>query len=352
VDVARLFWYPVGQEALRDSVEMVNLVGDVWAGDLSHADIAASTNVIDLLKTGPARDIVVSIYAKDSSPGENAIVTTPREIGVPEPWAESQTVSAVDDLVADGAAHTIVFQDGTVLLLDETDLPASEADLDLALTPLDEASIDLSNIRGDMDFVGVARDIRLLASGGGTVSLVGRPRLTLHYPQYDVGSLDERKFGVFWWVDDTARWIFRGGGGEAARNAVTTEVENLGLFGVFFWEGLGFEGEGLSGVLAEPNPFSPNGDGLYDETMVSFYLGRDADHVNIEFYDLTGRLARRLVYQQPTDYTGRTPVVIPWDGTDETGRVVPYGIYVMRVEAKFKTQPTYERVNKPVVVIK
>jgi hypothetical protein len=115
---------------------------------------------------------------------------------------------------------------------------------------------------------------------------------------------------------------------------------------------VGFEGRGLSGVLAEPNPFSPNGDGLYDEMLVSFYLGRDADHVNIEFYDLTGRLARRLVYQQPTDYTGRTPVVIPWDGTDTNGRVVPYGIYVMRVEAKFKTQPTYERVNIPVVVIK
>ena len=53
---------------------------------------------------------------------------------------------------------------------------------------------------------------------------------------------------------------------------------------------------GLSGVLAEPNPFSPNGDGLYDETTVTFYLGRAADHVNIEFYDLDGqaRQAARL----------------------------------------------------------
>jgi hypothetical protein len=32
--------------------------------------------------------------------------------------------------------------------------------------------------------------------------------------------------------------------------------------------------------------------------------------------------------------------------------VVPYGIYVMRMEAKFKTEPTFERVNIPVVIIK
>ncbi len=34
------------------------------------------------------------------------------------------------------------------------------------------------------------------------------------------------------------------------------------------------------------------------------------------------------------------------------GEVVPYGIYIMRVEARFRQQPTYERVNAPVVVIK
>ena len=104
--------------------------------------------------------------------------------------------------------------------------------------------------------------------------------------------------------------------------------------------------------LAPPNPFSPNGDGLYDETTISFHLGREADHVNIEFYDLEGRLARRIVFKDPAEYTGRPQLSRVWDGTDDHGHVVPYGIYVMRVEAKFKTEPTYERVNRPVVVIK
>jgi hypothetical protein len=130
-------------------------------------------------------------------------------------------------------------------------------------------------------------------------------------------------------------------------------VRDLGLFGVFHWEGLDAgDARGLSGVLAEPNPFSPNGDGIYDETSVFFYIGREADHVNVEFFDLTGRLVRRLKWQAPTFGTGRTLGEIIWDGTDEHGHVVPYGIYIMRVEAKFKTSPTYERVNKPVVIVK
>ncbi len=72
----------------------------------------------------------------------------------------------------------------------------------------------------------------------------------------------------------------------------------------------------------------------------------------MEFYDLAGVLARRLVFQDPTNYTGRTPMQVVWDGTDTNGNVVPYGIYVMRVEAKFKTEPTFERVNRPIAVIK
>jgi flagellar hook assembly protein FlgD len=104
--------------------------------------------------------------------------------------------------------------------------------------------------------------------------------------------------------------------------------------------------------MVEPNPFSPNGDGTYDKTIITYFLGREADYVNIEFYDLEGRLVRRLVFQEATDFTGRTPITRDWDGTDQHGNVVPYGIYIMRLEAKFKTEPTFERVNRPVVIIK
>ncbi len=43
---------------------------------------------------------------------------------------------------------------------------------------------------------------------------------------------------------------------------------------------------------------------------------------------------------------------IIWDGADEGGNIAPYGLYIMRMEAKFKTAPLYERVNIPIALIK
>ncbi|MBC8451058.1 hypothetical protein H8D73_02480 [bacterium] len=50
--------------------------------------------------------------------------------------------------------------------------------------------------------------------------------------------------------------------------------------------------------------------------------------------------------------TGWSVWEIEWDGKDENGHVVPCGMYVMEVEGQFNTEPTYERINRPVVVIK
>jgi len=249
---------------------------------------------------------------------------------------------------------TIVFQDGTVFTVEAGDLVGGQGDtIEMTVTPIAPSLVDVSNIRDDMDFVGVARMVEAGYVNDSPLSMTGYPELTLHYPQYEVGGLDENDFGLFEWVEETERWVLKGGSSSPRGNTVTAEIADVGTFGIFYWESLDVGGsEGLSGVLAEPNPFSPNGDGLYDETVVTFFLGRDADYVNVEFYDLAGQLARRLVFQGPTDYTGRTPNTIIWDGTDVDGNVVPYGLYVMRIEAKFKTEPTFERVNRPVAIIK
>lgn len=348
VDRAALYWHALGHPTQRVT-EMVNLVGDIWAADISREDIVAATNVVTLNKTGDARVIVGTLYAKDASRNANEIRVGPFTIAIPEPWAQSQTIAGVDSLTADGEAHDVVFQDGTVVTLELADLPAVDCRQDLVLSTVPGA-VD-TDIRSDMEYTGVARDVGL-ACDGSPLELVGTVRLTLHYPEYAAASLDQSKLGLFEWVGSTARWLAIGGTARPDANVVGADVPRLGRYGVFFWEALGGEGRGLSGVLVEPNPFSPNGDGLYDETRVIFTLGRPADHVNIEFFDLSGHLARRLVFHSPTDYTGGTPVEIVWDGKDEDGHVVPYGLYVMRVEAKFKTSPIYERVNAAVAVLK
>ncbi len=353
VDEAMFYWYPVGLPASLDSVRMVNLTGDIWGGDVSREDIVAHTNVVDQVKTGPSRVILGAMRAVDGSPNHNAIKTVFKEIALPEPWAAEQRIARIDTMFVAGQDYTGVFQDGTVLVL-EPGQSVPEDGLDALLIPVAESLVDLSNIRSDMSFVGVARDITLQSSDRSDVALTVPAWLVMHYPQYDVGGLNENAFGIFEWNDSTERWIARGGGQSRRNNTVTcVGLERLGFFGLFEWDALDAGGSsGLTGVLAEPNPFSPNGDGLYDDMVVTFYLGRDADYVNIEFYDLAGVLARRLVFQDPTNYTGRTPAQVVWDGTDMNGNVVPYGIYVMRVEARFKTEPLFERVNRPVAIIK
>ncbi len=352
IETARFHWQPVGLPTFRDSVDMVNLIGDIWAADIPRADVTAGTNVVGLNKVGDARVLEGWIYAADSSEAENEIQSAPLTFGIPEPWAGSQTLSLPDTL-HENDERLLVFQDGTVLTVDGGDLPGEGGAMELTVTPISESLVDVSDIRDDMEFVSVARDLAAQYADGTAVSLVGKPSLTLHYPQYEVGGLDEEDFGLFGWIPETERWILKGGAGNPPGNTVTGEILDFGTYGIFYWEALDVgSARGLSGVLTEPNPFSPNGDGLYDETVVTFYLGREADYVNIEFYDLEGRLARRLVFKGPTDYMGRSQHTMTWDGTDVDGNVVPYGIYVMRVEARFKTEPTFERVNRPVVVIK
>jgi hypothetical protein len=332
---------------------MVNITGDIWAADIPREELVANTDVVPLVKDGEGRVIEGWVFAKDSSDSANVIRTSLVTLDIPEPWAQQQAIT-VDQEVDLNEQARIVFQDGTVIAVEGSDVTEGpDEGIEVVLTPVPEYLVDVSNIRDNMEFVGVARDITARYSDGATIEFTGYPSLTLHYPQYDVGGLAEDDFGIFRWVTDTERWILSGGASDPSANAVTGEVAEEGRYGIFFWDGLDVGSDkGLSGVVVEPNPFSPNGDGRYETTDVSFFLGRAADYVNVEFYDLEGRLARRLVFQLPTDYTGRTPAKVTWDGTDSDGNVVPYGIYVMRVEARFKTEPTFERVNRPVVVIK
>lgn len=134
---------------------------------------------------------------------------------------------------------------------------------------------------------------------------------------------------------------------------MTADIRNQGTFALFTDSRLGYDfSEGLSGVMADPNPFSPNGDGLYDETRIGFFLSREADWVTVEIYDIAGQDVRTIRWQQGLTTDGRNAFEMVWDGTDDKGNVVPYGIYVARVEVRFKVEPRNERKNIPIVVIK
>ncbi len=97
----------------------------------------------------------------------------------------------------------------------------------------------------------------------------------------------------------------------------------------------------LSRVKANPDVFSPNGDGICDYTVIEFVLSKieEARNVDIKIFDLTGTVVRDLEVDrlEAGEYTLRAlQRVAPgfWDGTDDGGDLLPPGIYIYQVKVK------------------
>ena len=90
------------------------------------------------------------------------------------------------------------------------------------------------------------------------------------------------------------------------------------------------KGEVLGDVEVSSAIITPNGDGINDEMAVGFSLMRvgTSAPLRVRIYDLSGRLVRPL--RQESISTGRHSVV--WTGVDQSGALVPPGIYLLRIE--------------------
>lgn len=96
----------------------------------------------------------------------------------------------------------------------------------------------------------------------------------------------------------------------------------------------------LKDVQAYPALFSPNGDGVHDDTVLGFTLSKVSDiPVHIEISDLRGALVRRL-WKGRLDAGRYAPVGdvrfdLPgyWDGRDDAGELLPPGSYLYHIIA-------------------
>ena len=93
----------------------------------------------------------------------------------------------------------------------------------------------------------------------------------------------------------------------------------------------------LSAVEADPNPFTPNGDGVNDGTEISWDLLKltEGTPVEVVIYDLSGRRVRALFADELAN--GRYGV--PWDGSDGGNRLVPPGLYLFEISVKADREP-------------
>ena len=91
----------------------------------------------------------------------------------------------------------------------------------------------------------------------------------------------------------------------------------------------------IMSVDVTPNPFTPNGDGINDETGICYSLLHltAPTSVEVEMYALSGRPVRTVYAGQ--DINGN--YVWMWDGRDGGGSTVTPGIYVYRIRVDADT---------------
>ena len=78
-----------------------------------------------------------------------------------------------------------------------------------------------------------------------------------------------------------------------------------------------------------PNPFSPDGDGFEDVTIMSYQLTATMALIRVRIYDAKGRLIRTLANGEPSGSNGE----IIWDGMNDNREKVSIGIYIVLLEA-------------------
>ncbi len=104
--------------------------------------------------------------------------------------------------------------------------------------------------------------------------------------------------------------------GRSAQNGGTPSDSNRTL--------LTASAAGLS-VSINPNPFSPDGDGIDEATLIEI-KAPDGGEMSVVVYDSYGRVVRRLFDGAP--FSGS----LNWDGRTDSGRRVPVGLYIIYVE--------------------
>ncbi len=97
----------------------------------------------------------------------------------------------------------------------------------------------------------------------------------------------------------------------------------------------------------DPNPFSPDGDGFEDESVLKIESGDEIQYaLRVRLYDARGRLARTL-----TDATTMTSAIsLTDDGRNDSGQILPPGLYTALIELSSQNPPKLLRKTIGVVI--
>jgi hypothetical protein len=101
-----------------------------------------------------------------------------------------------------------------------------------------------------------------------------------------------------------------------------------------------------SNLSVSPNPFSPDGDGFEDFTIIKYNIKSRIAQLRVKVFDVKGRLVRTLVNNQLSGNEGQ----IIFDGKNDDGEKLRIGIYILFLEAIDDRGGTVEQIKSTVVV--
>ena len=99
-------------------------------------------------------------------------------------------------------------------------------------------------------------------------------------------------------------------------------------------------------MTISPNPFSPDGDGHEDVTIIDYNIPMPIAQLRVKVYDVKGRLVRTLANNLPSGSKGQ----IIFNGLNDNGERLRIGIYIIYLEALDSRGGTVETIKSPVVV--
>ncbi len=107
-------------------------------------------------------------------------------------------------------------------------------------------------------------------------------------------------------------------------------------------------GSVTGGITVEPNPFSPDGDGFEDFTFINYSFMVSSVRIRARIFDSIGRLIATPVDNAVLPSSGK----LVWDGRDNSGRIVKFGLYILLVEVTGPDGKSLTTYQKPLVVAK
>lgn len=101
-----------------------------------------------------------------------------------------------------------------------------------------------------------------------------------------------------------------------------------------------------SSMNISPNPFSPDGDGFQDFTIINYKLKSAVSQIRIKIFDVKGRLVRTLINNS---VSGSEASVI-FDGKGDNGENLRIGIYIVFLESINDIGGTVEQIKSTLVI--